>query len=261
MHEEFAVRELTIDGVRTAIKVIGRGPPVLFLHGASTLEGWDALKPLGTHFTVYAPSHPGFGLSGDAPHLTSMGDLVVHYRALIGALELERPHLIGFSMGGWLAAELAAMCGERFNKLVLVAPAGLRDTAHPMTDLAAIPPQDFPAFLSDNAAIAGHFFPDGQNKPATEAFVEARSREGEAVARLTRPFGFGHPNLARWLGHVTNPCLISWGEKDRIIPAESARLWRAALPHAAFASYSDAGHLVLLEAAEAVTTISNFLKN
>lgn len=136
MDDGFAVREFEIDGVRTAVKVAGRGPSVLFLHGASTLEGWKALSPLTEHFSVYAPSHPAFGLSADAPHLASMSDLVVHYRTLIQALKLTRPNLIGFSMGGWLAAELVAMAGEAFGKLVLVAPAGLHHPIHPMADPA-----------------------------------------------------------------------------------------------------------------------------
>lgn len=261
MHDEFAVRELSIDGVNTAVKVIGQGPPVMFLHGASTLEGWDALKPLAAHVTVYAPSHPGFGLSGDAPHLASMGDLVVHYRALIDALDLDRPHLIGFSMGGWLAAELAAMCGERFGKLVLVAPAGLHHPAHPMTDLAAIPPAEFAGYLAADVDVALRFFPDGLDPAAADSFGQARAREGQAVQRLTSPFGFGHPNLARWLRHVTNPTLICWGEQDRIIPVETAQLWRAGIDHAEFASYPETGHLVLQESPQAVEKISSFLKS
>ena len=261
MFDEFAVREIAIDGVRTAINVIGSGPPVLFLHGASTLEGWDALKPLATRFTVHAPSHPGFGHSGDASHLTSMGDLVVHYRALMSALGLERPHLIGFSMGGWLAAELAALCGERFGKLIFVAPAGLHHPAHPMTDPATIAPQDFPAFLAHDVDVALRFFPDGSDLAAATRFGAARAREGETVQRLTHPFGFGHPNLARWLGHVTNPSLICWGEKDRIIPVETAQLWRAAMPHAALKLYPDAGHLVLLETPDAIEAMSDFLND
>jgi len=261
MHDEFTVRNVTINGVHTAVKVIGRGPPVVFLHGASTLEGWDALKPLAAHFTVYAPSHPGFGFSGDAPHLASMGDLVVHYRALIKALDLDRPHLIGFSMGGWLAAELAAMCGERFEKLVFVAPAGLHHRAHPMTDLASIPPAQFPAYLAADVEVALRFFPDGLDPAAANAFGQARAREGQSVRRLTGPFGFGHPNLARWLRHVTNPALICWGDQDRIIPVETAQLWRAAIDHAEFASYREAGHLVLLEAPQAMEKISTFLNS
>jgi len=258
MRFEFEILEVTIGGVRSVVKTAGSGPAILFLHGASTLEGWDALLPLATRFTILAPSHPGFGLSGDAPQLASMGDLVVHYRALIQALGLVRPHLIGFSMGGWLAAELAAMSGESFGKWVLLAPAGLHHPQFPMADLAAIPPAEFPAYLAHDSGIALRFFPE--DEAGAKTFAAARTRESEAVQRLTKPFGFGHPNLARWLENVANPCLIAWGKRDRIIPVETARLWRDALPQVELVIQPQAGHLLLQEAPEMLDKISKFLQ-
>lgn len=99
---DFETQRLDIDGVNVAVKVIGSGPAVLALHGAATIEGHDWARGLADRFRVYLPHHPGFGESDPAPHVTGMQDMVVHNLRLVAALGLERPHLVGHSMGdGW----------------------------------------------------------------------------------------------------------------------------------------------------------------
>ena len=120
---EFETIRLEIDDVDTVVKAIGSGPAVLALHGAATIEGHEWARGLSDRFRIFLPFHPGFGESGPAPHICGMQDLVVHYLRLINELGLDRPHLIGHSMGGWMAAELAIVAGERFGRLVLNAPA------------------------------------------------------------------------------------------------------------------------------------------
>lgn len=257
---EFETLYFDIEGVKTALNVAGEGEPVLFLHGASTLEGFDLFGRLGSKFQMLMPAHPGMGLSGDAPHISCMGDLVLHYLNLLDALELPcRPHLIGFSMGGWLATELAAVARERFGRIVLVAPAGLQDADHPFRDLATIPPQEFPSYLAHDAAVALQYFPDGSDPDAAARFSAARLREAELVSRLCQPFGMGHPNLAICMRRITNPTLLIWGAEDRILPCSLARLWLENLPNACLVSVADAGHLVLQEKPETLCRISDFL--
>lgn len=260
MAVEFETLEYDVGGTRTVIKAVGSGKPVLFLHGASTLEGFDFAEGLAGRFRVLAASHPGFGFSGDAPHVAGMSDMVLHYLNLLDALDLrEKPHLIGFSMGGWMATELAAVARERFDKVVLVAPAGLNDPAHPATDLGALAPQDLPAYLAHDVSVALRYFPDGSDPAFAEAFGADRQREGETLGRLLAPFGMGHPNLRRFLARITNPALVVWGTEDRLLPASQAQLFVDAMPNARLMLVEGAGHFVMQEKPETLTGIGDFL--
>jgi len=256
----FETLEFDIGGVRTVVKAIGSGKPVLFLHGAATLEGFDFAEGLADRFRVLAPSHPGFGFSGEAPHITGMADMVLHYLNLLDALDLaEKPHLMGFSMGGWMAVELAALAREKFDKVVLVAPAGLNDADHPATNLGALAPQDLPGYLAHDVTVALRYFPDGTDIVFAERFGADRAREGETLGRLLAPFGMGHPNLRRFLARITNPALVVWGAEDRLLPASQAPLFVEALPDAKLMIVEDAGHFVMQEKPETLGKIGDFL--
>lgn len=259
MSLNFDTTTLEINGVTTVVKSIGSGKPVLFLHGASTLEGFDFAEGLADRFKVLLPSHPGFGYSGDAPRLTGMADMVVHYLNLIDALGLDRPHLMGFSMGGWMAAELATVAREKFDRVVLVAPAGMNDPDFPGTDLGTVAPQDLPGYLAHDVGVALRYFPDGTDAAFGEAFGKDRAREGETLGRLLAPHGMGHPSIRSWIARITNPTLIVWGEHDRIIPVGNAAIWAEAIPNSSVRIVPDAGHFVMQEKPETLTAIGDFL--
>ncbi len=256
---QFETLKFDIDGVSTVVKAIGKGPAVISLHGAATLEGNEWARGLADRFRVYLPYHPGFGESGPAPHITGMQDLIVHYLHLLPALRVDRPHLIGHSMGGWMAAELAAVAGERFNRLVLIAPAGLNHPDHPMANLAEIPPQEFPGYLAHNVDVALRYFPGGAEAPSPEEFGAARQKEGEALGNILKVHGFGHPNLGRWLSRIPNETLIVWGEKDRVVPAGQAQLWADLVPKSKLLIVPGVGHFGMQEAPGTVTKIGDFL--
>jgi pimeloyl-ACP methyl ester carboxylesterase len=260
MSAAFETLEQDIGGIRTVIKAIGAGKPVIFLHGAATLEGFDFAAGLADRFRVLCPSHPGMGHSGDAPHIANMTDMVIHYLNLLDALDLpQKPHLIGFSMGGWMATELAAVARDRFDKVVLMAPAGLNDPDHPATNLGALAPQNLPGYLAHDVGVALRYFPDGSDPAAAAAFGADRAREGETVGRICATLGMGHPNLRRFLARITNPALVVWGTEDRLLPASQAPLWVAALPNGQLLTIDGAGHLLAQENPEAMTKIGDFL--
>ncbi|MFT3975197.1 MAG: alpha/beta hydrolase [Amaricoccus sp.] len=257
---DFETLDYDVGGVRTVVRAIGRGKPILFLHGAATLEGFDFARGLADRFRVLCPSHPGMGFSGEAPHVSGMADLIVHYLNLLDALSLDtKPHLVGFSMGGWTATELAAVAREKFDRVVLVAPAGLNHPEHPATNLGAVAPQDLPGYLADDVTVALRYFPDGSDPAFAEAFGADRAREGELVGRLCAPFGMGHPNLARMIARITNPTLVVWGDRDRLLPASQLPLWVASLPNGTALSVPGAGHFVLQEKPETLARIGDFL--
>lgn len=256
---DFETLTLNIDGVRTVVKAIGGGPAVLALHGAATIEGNEWARGLADRFRVYLPYHPGFGDSDAAPHLTGMQDMVVHNLGLVAALVLDRPHLVGHSMGGWMAAEMAVVAGERFGKLVLNAPAGLNRPDHPATDLAAIRPQDLPGYLAHNVDVALRYFPGGSHCPPLEEFLAARGKEGDGLQNVLKVHGFGHPNLGRWLSRIPNETLVVWGEHDRMLPAGQAPIWAERIPNARTLTVPGVGHFAMQEDPKTVTAIGDFL--
>jgi pimeloyl-ACP methyl ester carboxylesterase len=256
---DFETITLDIDGVRTVVKAIGKGPAVLALHGAATLEGYDWARGLADRFRVFLPFHPGFGESDPAPHITGMQDMIVHNLRLVAALGLDHPHLVGHSMGGWMAAEMAAVAGERFGRLVLNAPAGLNHPDHPGADLATIGPEALPCYLAHNVDVALRYFPGGSHCPPLEEFLAARGKEGEALQSILKVHGMGHPNLGRWLSRIPNETLVVWGEEDRMLPASQAPLWVERIPDARLLIIPGVGHFAMQEAPATVTPIGDFL--
>jgi pimeloyl-ACP methyl ester carboxylesterase len=256
---DFETLVYNVDNVRTVVKAIGAGQAVLALHGAATLEGHDWARGLADRFRVYLPFHPGFGESDDAAHIVGMQDMIIHNLRLVTALGLDRPHLLGHSMGGWMAAEMAAVAGERFSRLVLNAPAGLNHPDHPATDLAAIGPEALPGYLAHDVSVALRYFPGGAECPPVEEFVAARGKEAQSLQRILAVHGMGHPNLGRWLSRIPNETLIVWGNKDRLMPASQASIWAERIPNARTLIVPDAGHFAMQEKPDTVRAIGDFL--
>ncbi|URK89205.1 alpha/beta hydrolase (plasmid) [Rhizobium sp. RCAM05350] len=183
----------------------------------------------------------------------------MHNLRLIAALGLERPHLIGHSMGGWMAAEMAAVAGERFDRLVLNAPAGLNHPDHPGADLAAIGPEALPGYLAYDVDVALRYFPGGSDCPPLENFLALREKEGRALGNILKVHGMGHPNLGRWLSRIPNETLIVWGDKDRMLPASQASIWAERILAARTLIIADAGHFAMQEEPQATVAIGDFL--
>src|SRR5580700_11467487 len=129
------VGELKVRNVSIRLHHAGRGPMVLFLHGAGGLPQWlPFFDALAEHYELLVPEHPGFGGSVDPPWIRSMADLAMFYLDLVEEAGLDRVHLIGNSLGGWLAAEILIRDRSRFKSLVQLAPAGIRVKGVPSGD-------------------------------------------------------------------------------------------------------------------------------
>ena len=116
-----AAETITVNGVATHVLRGGEGPPLVYLHGAAPAGEWLPIhRRLAQRFSVYAPDHPGFGHTPRPEWLTEMVDLVLHYEELFRALNLAKPAIAGFSLGGWIAAEFAAFYPDRVGALVLL---------------------------------------------------------------------------------------------------------------------------------------------
>ena len=98
---------IEVNGLKIVTYAMGSGPPLVFLHGAGSFTGFDALRPLAAARRLIIPYHPNYGESGDDPTLDSMDDYVRSYMDLFDAMGLASLDLMGFSLGGWMAAEFA----------------------------------------------------------------------------------------------------------------------------------------------------------
>jgi len=251
---KFTRDTLTIDGVKTVVYTAGQGEPLVFFHGAGTVDGYDFAEAWTDKFKVVVPYHPGFGESGDDPTFTDLHDYVMHYLELFDALKLDRFNLVGLSLGGYLAAKFASEHGHRVKKLALIAPAGMIDPKHPTIDIIATPGEQIPGLLVSNFDVIKKRLPE---KPDLD-FIGDRYREAGTVARLfwERP---GDKKFARYLHRIKMPTMIVWGDEDKIIPVQQSEMWRKFLPSADIKIYKGAGHLVHLEKPEAVEAVAKFL--
>ena len=250
----FKREELTVDGVKTVVHSAGAGEPVVFFHGAGTIDGFDFAKPWTEKFRVIAPYHPGFGESGDDASFTSLHDYVMHYLELFDVLGLDTFNLVGLSLGGCLAAKFCSEHGHRVKKLALIAPAGIIDPQHPMLDILMVPGDQVPGLLTSDFEVIKKRLPE---KPTLD-FMGDRYREAGTVARLLWEHP-ADPKFMRYLHRIKMPTLIVWGDEDKIIPVQHTDTWRKLVPHADIKIYKGAGHLVHLEKPEAVDAIAKFL--
>ena len=251
---KFKRDEINVDGVKTVVHSAGSGEPVVFFHGAGTVDGFDFAEPWADKFRVIAPYHPGFGESDDDVTFTGLHDYVMHYLELFDALELDTFKLVGLSLGGHLAAKFCSEHGHRVKKLALIAPAGIIDLQHPTLDILAIPGDQIPGLLTSDFEVIKKRLPE---KPDLD-FIGDRYRESGTVARLF----WEHPTdpkFMRYLHRIKVPTLIVWGDEDKIIPVQQTDTWRKLVPHADIKVFKGAGHLVHLEQPEAADAIAKFL--
>lgn len=248
----------TIDvaGVETHLFRAGAGPPLVYLHGVAPAGEWLPVHAeLARQFTVFAPDHPGFGNTERPEWLEEMDDLVLHYEELFRLLELKRPALVGFSLGGWIAAEFAVTYPDRLQALVLLNAAGLHLDAALMPDLAALKGEELSRTIFHDPAAA-------------QAYFEARKRPRERLklygamttAALLAWNPWFNPRLPRRLRRIQAPTLALWAEHDRLIPPAYGEAYRSAISGAWLEILPDCGHMAPVERPEAVArAVCSFL--
>ncbi len=178
---------LDVRGRKTQIMQGGDGPPLLYLHSAASETDWLPFhEGLAAHFRVFAPAHPGFALSGGLEEIDDVADMAWHYVDLLDELGLERVRLVGFSLGAWIALELAVLRPARVEKLVLVASVGLRIEGAPIADI----------FLDDISQLRALSFGDPDD-PAADLVLPSSNDDARILHHLRARSG-----RARWLEPV-----------------------------------------------------------
>jgi len=206
-----------INGFATRVWRKGSGPRIGFLAGYGGLPRWvPFLDRLAQARTVIVPSLPGFP-GGDRGHtvLDNHLDWVLAVRDVIDKADLAGADLVGSSVGGSFAAEMAAIWPDRVKRLCLIAPFGLFDEKLPTTDPWAQRADDIAGLMTASPDIYKQLkeMPAGAN--SIEWPIE-QTRAAEAAARIFWPLG--NTGLARRLPLITAPTLILWGEQDRLLP-------------------------------------------
>jgi pimeloyl-ACP methyl ester carboxylesterase len=231
----------------------GTGEPVLFLHAAGGAGRWlEFHELLATRFEVIAPDHPGFGGSDELAEVEGMDDLVYHYLDVLDRLGLDRPHVVGASFGGWIAAELAVQAPDRIGSLVLLSAAGLRLPEHPVADLFLMTPDELVgALFEDTGKAAAAFPPD----PDVDQIV-AIYRDMTALARFSWTPFLNNPKLARRLGRITARTLVVWPAQDKLVPVAHGHRYAELIPNATFAEVEDCGHAMYFERPAAFAEIT-----
>jgi pimeloyl-ACP methyl ester carboxylesterase len=238
---------ISVGGIDVHTWVGGRGAPLLVLHGAGGNRGWTrSMAALAERYTIWAPTHPGFGTSGDAEWMEGIDDLARFYLWFIDVAGLGRPHLLGHSIGGWTAAEMAAMSPAAIDRLVLVAPVGLRPEVGEILDVFYYPPPKLRELTIHDPATIPEWEALFAATP-TPAEQEIALRNREMTARLTWKPYMHNPRLPHFLPRVTNPTLIVWGREDRIVPVVCGEQYRQLLPNATLRVLERCGHLPPIE--------------
>jgi pimeloyl-ACP methyl ester carboxylesterase len=254
MNGAFTQEKLKVNGVQLTMLTAGTGEPLVFLHGAGIVTGFDFALSWAKKYRVMIPYHPGFGLSADDVSISSMHDYVMHYLDFFDQLGLAQFNLVGFSMGGWMAAAFATEHSHRLRKLVLLAPAGLHVPKHPTADLFRITPEELPSYLAVNPDLVMRHLPRNHSPD----FAAAMYREQTSAARIAWD-RFYDPKLSRWLHRVSAPTLLVWGDQDRFVPAAQAETWMSLLPRADLRVIPNAGHLLFDDQPEAADCVTTFL--
>lgn len=242
------MRSATIDGLDVRVHRGGSGPPLLYLHSMLGEAGRTTfLEDLEADFEVLAPELPGFGRS-EAPRWHRVEDAVFFLRSLLDHHDWPPTAVVGSSIGGWLAAELAVWFPRRVRSLVLFDPVGIRVDGEPITDI----------FMESRRTLLDLLFAEPPD-PLEDALGEAvEASEGnlvlhlytalEATARIGWNPYFVDPQLADRLGHTPVPATVVRGSGDRVITEAYVERYAAMLPEGAPVALGGVGHLPVVEA-------------
>jgi len=253
----------TVDTRHAPVRYLegGSGEPLLYLHGAGSVTPEDPLLNAlaGTHH-VYAPYLPGYGETEDCPTLRTMLDYTLHSWDVAEALGLADPILVGHSMGGMIAAEMAAIAPRDVSRLVLIAPAGLWMDDHPIPDIFTLLPFELPNYLFHDPEAGAKLMTAGlkMDDPAfLQTYLVRNARQMGMAGKLLFPIP--ERGLSERLYRIKASTVIVWGASDRLVPPVYGPAFAGAIAGSRLVTVPEAGHMVVVEKpaaiAEAVATL------
>lgn len=240
----------------------GAGDPLLILHRDVGNPGWlPFYEQMAQHFTVYAPSHPGFDKSERPDWMRSVRDLAVVYQWLVKEMKLAtKPNslsMIGLGFGGWVAAEMATMDHHQLNKLVLVSAMGMKPSRGEIMDQFLLYTTDYIRAGFHDPSKMDELY--GKEPDVDQLVIWEINREMTTrIAWKPYMFNAAFPIL---LKGVETPTLIVWGKEDKITPVNCGERYMQTLPRAQFVALNECGHFVEVEKPnELARLVVEFLK-
>ena len=230
-----------VAGVELEVVDSGKGEPLLWLHSAQGFDPRHEISGLlAARYRLVAPSHPGFGRSSLPDWLDSVDDISYVYLELLDQLKLDQVNIVGCSIGGWIAAEMAAKAPQRIRRLVMVGPVGVKLGAVDKLDIPdvfAMPQEEVDQLMFHDPAAM-------KMDPArmTDDELAIRVRNRETLALLTWEPWMHNPKLKHRLQRATMPALLVRGESDGLVSAEYLQGYARLLPNARTLSIPKAGH-------------------
>lgn len=251
----FKEENVAVNGCRIRMRRAGQGPALLYLHGANGVPKIDPfLEGLAKKFELLVPEHPGFGQSDEPQWLDDIHDLAYFYLDLLDQLGLQKVHLIGSSLGGWLSMEMGVRQPARFRSMILIGSAGIR--------LAEVLPGDF--FLwSREQLVANTYFDRAivEQALAQAVDIDVSLKNRQTVARLAWEPRLHDPALHKWLHRLGMPVKLIWGADDKIMPSPYAHALQRLIPNSDLEVFSACGHLPQIERpAEFVASATRFIE-
>jgi pimeloyl-ACP methyl ester carboxylesterase len=230
----------------TEVLEVGAGRPVLLLHGGGGPFTTALLaQHLGETTHVIAPTHPGFNGTAPVPSIAKVRELADAYAQFLIERDLRDVIVVGSSVGGWLAAELAlGAAAERLAGIVIINGLGIEVEGHPILDVRGLAPQEL-------ATYSFHEPSKLRLPPPTPEGIAIAQGNAVALAALTQDADTDSARLAA----IHTLALVIWGASDKVVDADYGRAYAAAIPGAMFVSIPQAGHLPHLENAAAVFAV------
>lgn len=239
-------RESFASGLTVQIDERGSGRPILVLHGGGGPQSVSGIaEALSEHAHVLVPVHPGFAGEPRPEWFDSVDDLALAYLELLERLDLHDVMVIGFSMGGWIASELAVRDASRLSSIVLVDAVGIQVEGHDIANVFPLTPDELSALSYHNPAAF-------RIDPATLSpdRVAAMAANFHTLRVYGREPDMYDPKLRRRLGRVRIPALVVWGESDGVVDPDYGRAYAQSFPHASFKLIPEAGHVPQIEQPE-----------
>lgn len=248
----------TVAGCKVHMLRGGKGKPLMFLHGARGAGIWlPFFKTLAEKYDVIVPEHPGFGRSDTPDWLDNVGDLSNFYLEFMQKLGLTGVNLVGTSLGGWIAADLAVRDQSRLSTINLVAPAGIHVNGVPKGDIFLWTPEQSARNLFADQALAEKIM-------ATQPDEDERRRQMKnalMLAKVAWQPRLYDPHLRKWLHRIAKPTQIIWGDSDKVIPPAYGPAYRDLIPGSRLEVLKNCGHLPHIEKmADAAALIGKFIE-
>ena len=241
----FTEERIQAAGAEVQVLRGGSGDPLLVLHDEMGQPGWLRLhEELAQDYTVYAPSLPGFGVTDRLDWVMNVRDTATWYLWALEDMGLSGLNAVGFSLGGWLAAEMAAQSPGAFRRMALAAPAGVLPPVGEILDMFLIVSKEFITAGFHNPAGAAEFQRICPDEPSAEQ-VELWETAREEACRLTwRPYMHDR-SLPYRLGRLKDlPSLIVWGREDAVVPASAGEVYHGAIAGSRLVTLEECGHRI-----------------